>query len=287
MDIQKLKYFLEIARTENISKAAKTLYVGQPSLSIALKRLEEELNTILFERKGRSLRLSDEGKKILPLAAQIVELTTQMEQITSREEKKKISLVISEETSLHNFKDMFEQAFPAICIDFQFATAKQSFELLKNGKVDLVVTSTENKQADFQELFCFELPLLLCVPKTNPLANKKKISFIETKEETFIFLLFQKTFISFVKNFAQKNDYEPRLEYATADPLFVFRLLKQGRGITTISEYDAIILEELDISIVEVTDVSRKVIGYSTVAEHELSPEIQAFCHFFIQYYHR
>ena len=59
------EYFLRIAEYENISKAAESLYISQPSLSKYLKKLEESVGTELFERKQSSLRLTDGGRAFL------------------------------------------------------------------------------------------------------------------------------------------------------------------------------------------------------------------------------
>ncbi|MBO0452656.1 LysR family transcriptional regulator [Candidatus Enterococcus murrayae] len=285
MDIQKLRYFVEIARTENISKAAKALYIGQPSLSMALKRMEEELDTTLFDRKGKSLQLNENGRKILVPVKEIVELMDQVEAIASKRQEHHLSLAVAEDVVLHNFKDVFEREHPDIVIDFCFVTTQEAIEMLELGQVDLAITTTKVDLKNIEPLFQFELPLLLCIPKSNPLSNKKKLSFLETRDETFIFSLFQKSFIAFINSYAAANNYIPKLEYATADPLFVFRLLKQGRGITAISEYDEVIVEEMDIAIVEVTDVARKIVGYSMIAEADFSPELKIFKDFFIHYY--
>ncbi len=57
-----LKYFQTVAYTEHISKATEQLKIAQPSLSLTIKRLENELGTTLFERKGRNIKLSSAGK---------------------------------------------------------------------------------------------------------------------------------------------------------------------------------------------------------------------------------
>lgn len=65
MELLQLKYFQTVAYTEHISKAAEQLKIAQPSLSLTIKRLENELGTNLFERKGRNIKLSSAGKILL------------------------------------------------------------------------------------------------------------------------------------------------------------------------------------------------------------------------------
>ena len=63
MRLAQLQYFLDVARTQNMSRSAKNLHVAQPSLSRAVHELESELNTPLFTRNGRSLALNEAGRR--------------------------------------------------------------------------------------------------------------------------------------------------------------------------------------------------------------------------------
>ena len=65
MELLHLNYFREVAAVENITKAAKKLYVSQPALSTAIARLEKELDFLLFERKGNRIELTEAGRCFL------------------------------------------------------------------------------------------------------------------------------------------------------------------------------------------------------------------------------
>ena len=83
MELTQLKYFLEAAKTENLSQAARNLHVSQPSLSKAIQKLEEELGAPLFRRDGRRLRLNQDGKAFLEKTAPAVaQLQTAQQQLS-------------------------------------------------------------------------------------------------------------------------------------------------------------------------------------------------------------
>lgn len=75
MELRTLRYFLEIARNENMTRASESLHVSQPSLSKEMKALEDELGKKLFIRKNGGLRLTDEGMLLRMRAEDIVEMT--------------------------------------------------------------------------------------------------------------------------------------------------------------------------------------------------------------------
>lgn len=79
MELRVLKYFLMIAREENITRAAQLLHVTQPTLSRQIKELEEELGTKLFERSNHRIVLTQDGLLLRRRAQEIVELTERTE----------------------------------------------------------------------------------------------------------------------------------------------------------------------------------------------------------------
>src|SRR4051812_29253522 len=74
MEIFEIRYFLEVARHQNIHRASETLHVSPGSLSKAVSRIEAELGVKLFERKGRNIRLTDAGRLLKVRGSQIAEL---------------------------------------------------------------------------------------------------------------------------------------------------------------------------------------------------------------------
>ena len=85
MEYRVLKYFLIVAREENITRSAEILNVSQPALSRQLMQLEEELNTKLFIRGKRHLTLTDAGLLLRRRAQEIIDLTLKTEQEIQKE----------------------------------------------------------------------------------------------------------------------------------------------------------------------------------------------------------
>ena len=85
--ITQLRYALMVAQEKNFSRAAELCHVSQPSLSVAIKNLEEELDVTLFERIKNSLKVTEEGNKILPQIAKAVEEVKKVEAKVGEEGK--------------------------------------------------------------------------------------------------------------------------------------------------------------------------------------------------------
>lgn len=79
MTLQQLKYVIEVARSRSISKAAQNLFISQPSLSNALKELENEIGIIIFQRTNKGIIMTPEGAEFLSYARQVVEQANLLE----------------------------------------------------------------------------------------------------------------------------------------------------------------------------------------------------------------
>ena len=80
MTLQQLRYIIEIVKHGSITEAAKSLYISQPSLSNAVKELENELGIEIFNRSSRGISLSSDGSEFLSYARQVIEQTELLEQ---------------------------------------------------------------------------------------------------------------------------------------------------------------------------------------------------------------
>lgn len=143
MEIRVLRYFLMVAREENITKAAELLHITQPTLSRQLMQLEEELGKKLFQRTNHSIRLTEDGMLLRRRAQEIVQLAdkTEMEFKTGEEELSG-SIVIGsgEANSVQEFAEIigrFQKKYPQVQYDLYTANADDIKERLDKGILDI------------------------------------------------------------------------------------------------------------------------------------------------------
>ena len=111
MNINSILYFLEIVESQSFSKAAENLYISQSTLSLSIKNLEDELEVQLLERDRKGVTLTDDGKKILPIAKRMQEDFSQMRSISENKRdsfNEKINIYYN--PSRRNF--MIKKVFP-------------------------------------------------------------------------------------------------------------------------------------------------------------------------------
>lgn len=182
MEIRTLRYFLAAAREENMTRAAEALHVTQPTLSKALKALEEELGKKLFTRHSFSIELTDEGVLLRNRAEDLVSMADRIEKefvslddITGGDlyfglaESYQISYLARE---IHAFK----QFYPGLRYHITSGDTEQVVEKLDKGLLDFVVLAERPDRGKYEALSFPESDVWgLVMPEDDPLAKKKVI----------------------------------------------------------------------------------------------------------------
>jgi len=142
MELRVLKYFLMVAREENITKAAKALHMTQPTLSRQLMQLEEELGVKLFQRSRHQIILTKEGFLLKRRAQEILALTekTREEIIQQEELSGEIVIGCGETRNMSYLSEKirgFREAHPLVCFQIYSANADDVKERLEKGIADM------------------------------------------------------------------------------------------------------------------------------------------------------
>lgn len=182
MEIRNLRYFLAVAREENMTRAAELLHVSQPTLSKALKALEEELDKKLFVRHSFSIALTEEGALLRDRAEDLVSMADKIEKeflslddITGGDlylglaESYQIRLLARELRIL-------KEQYPGLSYHISSGDTEQVTEKLDKGLLDFAVIC---ETPDPKKYESFEFPERdvwgLIMPADSPLAKKKSI----------------------------------------------------------------------------------------------------------------
>jgi len=183
MDLQRLRYFLEVARQKHFTRAAEICHISQPSLSQQIKKLESELGGRLFHRSREKVELTPLGKAFLKHASAILAEVQSAEEFVGRVQEKRLSTV-----RLGAIPTIAPYLAPNLLQAIRARAPSARFELLENtslplsealltGKIDFALLSPP---LDIQEE-CDHLPvlrdeLLLTLPRNHPLTKVENIT---------------------------------------------------------------------------------------------------------------
>lgn len=192
MTITQMQYFVAVCEYGTISKSAEILHISQPSISLAIKDLEEQFGVILFERENKRLVLSEEGKHMYAVTKdilkQISSLEVQMTDLGKHRNQICISVPILTGSFLLKFfmKD-FHKQYPDIqFITRQFITPK-ALKALDEGSCDMAIMVDEEKlPKSLEKKPIFDSEFVFCVNPQHPLAKETSLDLANLKNEPVI-----------------------------------------------------------------------------------------------------
>ncbi|KPN94631.1 LysR family transcriptional regulator [Lysinibacillus sp. ZYM-1] len=153
MDMKQLQTFIIAAETLSFTQTAQRLDYAQSSITAQIKTLEKELNVILFERLGKRIILTEEGKCLQQYAKKMLELDREMKKAMSNEQEQVVLKVGAQESQcvyrLPSILQQFQQAHPYVKIIFKpVHTTEIAKELLQTGELDVAfITDTYQETA--------------------------------------------------------------------------------------------------------------------------------------------
>jgi len=151
MDLKQLQTFLTAAETLSFTQTAQLLDYAQSSITAQIKSLEEELGVILFERLGKRVTLTDEGKRLHQYAQKMLELNSEMKKAVSNEQAQVVLKIGAQESQcvyrLPSILQQYQKAYPQIKIIFKpVHTTEIAKDLLQSGNLDVAFISDAYKE---------------------------------------------------------------------------------------------------------------------------------------------
>lgn len=187
MELRQLKYFVKTAESLNFSEAARSLYITQSSLSQQIKNLEDELDTILFQRDSHTVSLTESGTRLLPLARQtLLDASSCKEQIDDLKElltgELNIGVTYSFSPILTETIKNFMKQHPRVKLNVRYKNMEELMDMLKHREVDFVLAFKPNRPFDeIESQSLFEDKLSVIMRKDHPLAGKKTVTLSDLK----------------------------------------------------------------------------------------------------------
>lgn len=235
MDINQIRYFLAIVETGGFTKAADSLFISQPSLSVSIRRLERELGVTLFERGGRRAVLTPGGQFFLATAQAMWDnYQFALKGLRDFHSQPTMRLGILRTFRIDDFSEMittFREQYSNAVIELRDGTVKDLNNWLEQGDVDVIVTELKSFEDTDTSLVLFQQDFLLAVPKNHPFADKDKVSLAELDDQPFIGRNNCEIWGRAPQIF-ESAGVEPRVVYLADREEWAISMVKSGLGIT-------------------------------------------------------
>jgi LysR family transcriptional regulator, hydrogen peroxide-inducible genes activator len=194
MELHQLRYFCAVAETGSFSRAAERSHVSQPSLSQQILKLEAELGARLFDRLGRSVRLTDAGKTFLPRARSVLrELETARGDVSDSKNSisGQVTVGVIPTVAPYFLPPIiagFSRRFPEATVSVVEEITPVLLDRLRAGILDLAILALPVRGHEFESLPLLTEPLFAALPKKHRLARCSTISLRDLRKEPFLLL---------------------------------------------------------------------------------------------------
>ena len=194
MTLIELKYIVAASRHKHFAHAAEACFVAQPTLSVAIKKLEDELGVVIFERGGNEITVTPLGAKIVAQAERVLEETAALKEIASQNKdpltgplRLGIIYTIGPYLLPPLVKTMIENV-PQMPLLLQENFTTRLLELLKQGELDAAIIALPLPDHGLMMQALYDEPFVVALPKHHAWANRRSIDAEELKSETMLLL---------------------------------------------------------------------------------------------------
>lgn len=282
MTAVQLEQFVLLARTNNMTEAAKALYISQPSLSQSISKLEKELGAALFERNGKSLRLNGMGAEVLPHAEKMLDERAAILKLCQR-------APCFPSATIHVSMSSASLYFPQILKLFSAANPGIIVNLTQSGetqpRADIEIFSTPVPARAQAVQTAFYEPLSVVVPRHHALAAQSEISLAQLSQYPIMRLRRHADMRAIEDYFFEREHLQIASTMECDAPAMFRKIICQGLGLAVIPARTWQIEKNHDITILPIQGncgryISIRLLGAGAPAQNFYRCAVQFFGRF-------
>ncbi|MDR5877012.1 LysR substrate-binding domain-containing protein [Caballeronia sp. LZ032] len=194
MTLTELKYIVAVARERHFGRAAEACFVSQPTLSVAIKKLEDELNVQIFERGTSEVSVTPIGEQIVTQAQRVLEQTLAIKEIAKQGKDPLVGplrLGVIYTIGPYLLPTLVKQmikAVPQMPLMLQENYTLKLIELLKQGEIDVAIMALPFPETGLMVRALYDEPFVVAMPSGHAWENRAKIDADDLKQETMLLL---------------------------------------------------------------------------------------------------
>lgn len=240
MTITQLQYVLAVAEHKNFTLAAEKCFVTQPTLSMQIQKIEEELEIVIFDRSKKPIQLTEVGQKIVAQAKNIVNEADRIQDIVDQQKgfiggEFRLGIIPTiMPTLLPMFLANFINKYPKVKLVIEELNTAEIITRLKNGHLDAAIAATPLEEEKIKEIVLYYEPFMVYVPETHKKFSKTELEISDLDLDEILLLQDGHCFRDGILNLCQRNtsDAENKFRIESGSFETLIRLANEGLGIT-------------------------------------------------------
>ena len=252
MTITQFQYVLAVAKYKNFTTAAEHSFVTQPTLSMQIQKLEEELGVIIFDRSKKPLQITEVGERIVKQAQVIVNESERMNDIVAQEKgfiggEFRVGIIPTvSPTLLPMFLTNFIKKYPKVCLKIEEQTTENILKKIADGSYDAGILATPLHNPNIIEKPLYYEPFVAYIPVNHRLQNAKTIYSEDLDINDILMLEDGHCFKDSVLNICNQDIIESKQHFQLKSGSFetLVRLANEGLGMTLLPYLHTLELKE-------------------------------------------
>ncbi len=242
MELHQLRYFCAVAETGSFSRAAEQSHVSQPSLSQQIMKLEDELGARLFDRLGRSVRLTETGQTFLPRARAVLrELEAARGDVAEQKDSVAGSVTIGVIPTVAPYflpqrLTRFSRKYPQVQLTVVEEITPALLELLRASKVDLAVLALPIRGHEFESFPLLTEPLFAALPRGHKFAKRRALSLKDLRSQPFLLLRDGHCFRDTAVAACDRVRLHPQIIFESGQFSSLLSMVGAGMGVSIVPE---------------------------------------------------
>ncbi len=242
MEFHQLRYVCAIADTGSFSRAAERCQIAQPSLSQQILKLEEDLGARLFDRLGRSVRLTEAGSAFLPHARSILnQMETARSSVADKAEDVRGSVAVGAIPTIApylvpRYTTGFTKRYPEAQLRIVEETTAILIEGLRDLSIDLAILALPLRHKDLEVFPLRTEPLFAVLPKDHPRAGAESLGLKDLRGESFVMLRDGHCFRDLSMAACTQARVNPQIAFESGQFSSLFAMVAAGVGISLAPE---------------------------------------------------
>lgn len=256
MTITQLQYVLAVAEHKNFTLAAEKCFVTQPTLSMQIQKIEEELNVLIFDRSKKPIQLTDIGQKIVNQAKNIVIEADRIKDIVEHQKgfiggEFRLGIIPTiMPTLLPMFLNNFIKKYPKIKLVIEELNTEDIILRLKNGHLDAAIAATPLEDEKIKEIVLYYEPFVAYIPESYAISQKNEIEVSDLNIDDILLLQDGHCFRDGILNLCKSQSVSTKNSFQLESGSFetLIKLADEGLGTTLLPYLHTLDLKEKDKS---------------------------------------
>ncbi len=291
MNLNHLHYFRILAKTEHYTHAANQLNISQPSLSHAISCLEKDLGCYLFEKQGRNIKLTKQGRifyEYIERGLHEIDLGEKRLRYLTSQETGVIDLAFIYTLGSSYVPDLLQRFLSIpdnknIKFSLKQGNTTEIIQGLKNERYDVAFCSYVEQQPDVNFLPIAQEEIVLIVSKTHPLAVYDEIDISQLKHEQFVYYDTESGIRPLLDSLFKEKQIEPNIVCEVEEDSAVIGLVAINYGIALVPDIG--LIKQFPVKKLHIKNPNHKRYIYlATMKNRYMSPAVHKFCDYIIHH---